>query len=122
MLHGTKEIPKPTKEQTIEATNQLKACSKQLEFKINPLPIKNKEAIIEEIRSIPNLDLSPENLKRGSHLGTITQIVQKIGKRIMANPSIDQEKENEIHNLLAEIRGCVDTLKKASPWVNTFRG
>ena len=118
MLHGTKEIPKPTKEQTIEATNQLKACSKQLEFKINLLPIKNKEAIIEEIRSIPNLDLSPGSLD----LATITGIVDKIEEMIIEDQSISSKRENEIHDLLAKMRGYVDTLKIASPRVKIFIG
>ena len=121
-IHGTKELSKPTKEETIEATNQLEDCFKRLECKINPLPIKDKEEIIEEIGSILNLDLSPENLKRSSHLRTITQIVDKIEKRITANRSILFEREREIHDLLSKIRECVYTLKRASPWVKTHAG
>ena len=121
-IHGTKEIPKPTKEQIIEATNQLKACFKQLEFKINPLPIKDKEAIIEAIGSISNLDLSPENRNRGTHLDTIKKTHDKIYKRIIANRSILLERECEIHTLLAKIDECVSTLHFASRNTTRFVG
>ena len=119
-IHGTKEIPKPTKEQTIEATNQLKDYLKQLKDEINPSQIEN--GLIEEIKSISNLDLSPENLNRGTHLDTIGTTCKKIRCKITANVSISIEEEDKIHTLLAKIDECVSTLRFASRNTTRFFG